>query len=235
MKLPRATMSTFKTIEALCAALPEAFAHSPSQMPLSCPVEPPSQRELHKDRVAAVVAWRFGRAPPGPGSPSPAPRPVVRPPQRPTPRRSRARPSCVTQGQACSPFTCRPPLSLGRPRRHRGDDRGGELQGLVFSTLHAPARALFYDAAKLFLNSPSGASTVQRARDDEETVDRARVAAQHAFFGFRRSKMTRATMNTFALPSFAAPGFCRMKMTRATTSTMVVVAAAVVVTNLARG
>ena len=36
-------------IEALCAAPPEAFAHSPSQMPLSCPVAPPSQRELHKD------------------------------------------------------------------------------------------------------------------------------------------------------------------------------------------
>ena len=65
---------------------------------------------------------------------------------------------------------------------------------------------------------------------------RVRVAAQqYAFFGFRRSKMTRATMNTFTLPSFAAPGFHRMKMTRATTSTMVAAAAVVVVTNLARG
>ena len=27
----------------------EALAHSPSRMPLSCPVAPPSQRELHKD------------------------------------------------------------------------------------------------------------------------------------------------------------------------------------------
>ena len=36
-------------IEALCAAPPEALAHSPSQMPLSCPVAPPSQRELHQD------------------------------------------------------------------------------------------------------------------------------------------------------------------------------------------
>ena len=63
-----------------------------------------------------------------------------------------------------------------------------------------------------------------------------RVAAQqHAFFGFRRSKMTRATMNNFTLPSFAAPGFRRMKMARVTTSTMVAAAAAVVVTNLARG
>jgi len=83
-----------------------------------------------------------------------------------------------------SPFTCRPQLSLGLPRRHRGDDRGGELQGLVFSTLHTPARALFYDAAKLFLNATTRASNVHRARDDEETVvDRVRVAAQqHASF-----------------------------------------------------
>jgi len=36
-------------IEALCAAPLEALAHSPSQMPLSCPVAPPSQREFHKD------------------------------------------------------------------------------------------------------------------------------------------------------------------------------------------
>jgi len=49
-------------IEALCAAPPEAFAHSPSQMPLSCPVAPPSQRELHKDRAAAVEAWRGAAA-----------------------------------------------------------------------------------------------------------------------------------------------------------------------------
>ena len=33
----------------LCAAPPEALAHSPSQMPQSCPVAPASQRELHKD------------------------------------------------------------------------------------------------------------------------------------------------------------------------------------------
>ena len=63
---------------------------------------------------------------------------------------------------------------------------------------------------------------------------RVRVAAQqHAFFGFRR--MARATLNTFTLPSFAAPGFRRMKMARATARTRVVVVAAVVVTNLARG
>jgi len=35
--------------EALCAAPPEALAHSPSQLPLSCPVAPPSQLELHQD------------------------------------------------------------------------------------------------------------------------------------------------------------------------------------------
>jgi len=47
--------------------------------------------------------------------------------------------------------------------------------------------------------------------------------------------MTLATMNTFTLPSFAAPGFRRMKMTRATTSTMLAAATAVVVIDLARG
>ena len=52
-----------------------------------------------------------------------------------------------------------------------------------------------------------------------------RRAPQHTFLN---------TLNTFTLPSFAAPGFRRMKMARATTSTMVVAAAAVVVTNLAR-
>jgi len=36
-------------IEALCTAPPEALAHSPSQMPLSCLVAPLSQRKLHKD------------------------------------------------------------------------------------------------------------------------------------------------------------------------------------------
>jgi len=44
-------LSTYTNIniKALCAAPPEALAHSPSQMPLSCPVAPASQRELHKD------------------------------------------------------------------------------------------------------------------------------------------------------------------------------------------
>ena len=59
-----------------------------------------------------------------------------------------------------------------------------------------------------------------------------RAAAYLLAPGFRRLKMARATTNTFTLPSFAAPGFRRMKVTRATTSIMVVVAAAVVVTNL---
>ena len=44
-----ASISTMN-IEALCAAPPEALAHSPSQIPLSCPVAPPSQRELHQGR-----------------------------------------------------------------------------------------------------------------------------------------------------------------------------------------
>ena len=43
-------------IEALCAAPPEALAHSPSQVPLSCPVVPQTQLELHKD--AALVGAR---------------------------------------------------------------------------------------------------------------------------------------------------------------------------------
>ena len=36
-------------IEAHCSAPPEALAHSRRQMPLNCPVAPPSLRELHKD------------------------------------------------------------------------------------------------------------------------------------------------------------------------------------------
>jgi len=39
----------FINIEALGAAPPEALAHGPSQMTLSCPVAPPSQREMHED------------------------------------------------------------------------------------------------------------------------------------------------------------------------------------------
>ena len=41
--------SAYINREALCAAPPEARVHSPSQTPLSCPVAPLSQRELHKD------------------------------------------------------------------------------------------------------------------------------------------------------------------------------------------
>jgi len=74
-------------IEALCAAPPEALAHSPSLMPLSCPVAPHLSASCTKTAAAAaVVAWRGGRAPPGPRKTSPAPRPVSRPPQRPPQR-----------------------------------------------------------------------------------------------------------------------------------------------------
>ena len=54
-------------IEALCAAPPEALAHSPNHMPLSCPVAPLSQRELRKDGGGGGdgVARR-ARAAPGP-------------------------------------------------------------------------------------------------------------------------------------------------------------------------
>ena len=43
----------------------------------------------------------------------------------------------------------------------------------------------------------------------------------HTFLvpGFRRLKMTRATMTTFTLPSSAAPGFRRLNITRVTTNT----------------
>jgi len=50
-----------------------------------------------------------------------------------------------------------------------------------------------------------------------------RVAARRSITflapGFRRLKMTRATMNTFTLPSSVAPGFRHLKMARATTNT----------------
>ena len=149
------------------------------------------------------------------------------------------------------------PISARTAQRQGGGGGGGEegarrstpffcpLKGCVrrvlyVLALHVPTATVTGPAA------PTRASNVQRARDDEEAVvDRVRVAAQHTFFGFRRSKMTRATINTFkmtratintfTLPSFAAPEFRRMKMTRATTSTKAVVAAAVVVTNPARG
>ena len=48
-ELHKARWTHDTNIEALCAAPPEALAHSPSQMPLSCPVAPQSQRTLHKD------------------------------------------------------------------------------------------------------------------------------------------------------------------------------------------
>ena len=49
-------------IEALYVAPLEALAHSPSQMPLSCPVAPPSQRELHKDGGGGGGVARRARA-----------------------------------------------------------------------------------------------------------------------------------------------------------------------------
>jgi len=49
-------------IEALCAAPPEAPAHSASLMPLTCPVAPSFQRELHKDGVGGGGVARRARA-----------------------------------------------------------------------------------------------------------------------------------------------------------------------------
>ena len=85
-------------IEALCAAPPEALAHSPSQMPPSCPVAPPSQREMHKDgggggggvarRARAARAPKPKSCATSSGTPSAAPSATA-------PRPWRARPSRV--------------------------------------------------------------------------------------------------------------------------------------------
>ena len=102
---------------------------------------------------------------PGPEAhPSPAPHPAARPPQRPAPLRSRARPSCVTKGQAWGGGRVRVAARRSIPKGALGLGGGGQLEK-------------------------------------------------------ERATMTRATMNIFTLPSFAAPGFRRMKMTRSTTST----------------
>ena len=57
-KSPISVLPLSLNIEALCAAPPEALAHRPSQMPLSCPVAPATQRELHKDGGGGGVAGR---------------------------------------------------------------------------------------------------------------------------------------------------------------------------------
>ena len=85
-------------IEALCSASPEALAQSLSQMPLSCPVAPPSQREMHKDGGGGgggvAMRARAARAPKAKscatscGTPSAAPSATA-------PRPWRARPSRV--------------------------------------------------------------------------------------------------------------------------------------------
>ena len=47
--IPLDRQSTINQQRGTLRGTPEALAHSPSQMPLSCPVAPISQRELHKD------------------------------------------------------------------------------------------------------------------------------------------------------------------------------------------
>ena len=91
-------------IEAHCAAPPEALAHSPSQMPLSCPVAPASQRELHKDGGGGGGGVGGGLAS---GSPRAAAYLFLPPERLPSPRSLHA------------PFTSRPPLSLGLPHQQR--------------------------------------------------------------------------------------------------------------------
>jgi len=95
-------------IEALCAALLEALAHSSSQiplscpvaplkrqMPLSCPVAPPSQRKLHKDGGGGGVARRARAA-----------------------RAPKAK-SCATSSKTSSKTPCAASLRCWRRRRRR--------------------------------------------------------------------------------------------------------------------
>jgi len=89
-------------IEALCAVPPEALAHSPSQMPLSCPVGLISQheRELHKDGGGGGVVRRARAA-----------------------RAPKAKPCATSCGKSsaascAASFTC--PSFMCRPRAVRG-------------------------------------------------------------------------------------------------------------------
>jgi len=62
------TRALKEPVEALCAASPEALTHSPSQMPLSCPVAPPSQSARAAPRRRRRRWWRGdeGARRPGP-------------------------------------------------------------------------------------------------------------------------------------------------------------------------
>ena len=51
------TLEEVINIEAHCAAPLESLAHSPSHMPLSCPVAPPSQRVASCAKTAAVFCF----------------------------------------------------------------------------------------------------------------------------------------------------------------------------------
>ena len=108
-------------IEAFCAAPPEALAHSPSQMPLSCPVAPPSQRELHKDGGGGGggVARRARAA-----------------------RAPKAK-SCATSSETPSAMSCVTSLTCWRRRRRRWWWCGRGVKCVVvvahrWPQLHAP-------------------------------------------------------------------------------------------------
>ena len=90
-------------IKALFAAPPEALAHSPSQMPLICPVAPASQRELHKvaGRARAARAPKAKSCAASCGM-SFATSSVTHP----APRPSRAPPSHVALGQGGGLHAC---------------------------------------------------------------------------------------------------------------------------------
>ena len=82
------------------AAPPGALAHSPSQMPLSCPVAPPSQREMHKDGGGGgggvAMSARAARAPKPKSCAASCGKPSATP----------SAAFCVAS-LACSSFTCR--------------------------------------------------------------------------------------------------------------------------------
>ena len=149
-------------IEALCAASPEAFAHSPSQMPLSCPVAPPSQRELHQGgggggaggvamraRAARARKPKSCDASCGTSSATPCAPSFTcpsfmshkgrrvggsRPGRRALQHTFFPWKAAFAASFTCSPFTCRPPLSLGLPHQQRASN----VQKALGATMKKP-------------------------------------------------------------------------------------------------
>jgi len=147
-----------------------------------------------KTAAAAVVAWRGGRAPPGPRRPSPPQRPL----QRPAPRPSRARPSRValSKGSVGVARVCCawvPPLEDGACSDKQ--ILAPVLRGAQHVLRHVPRHVLrdvLCRVLHMLVNhvSPKG----KRGR-------------RHACVGLgpRRWKTTMGKISTFMLPSSAAP------------------------------